>query len=115
MKFIFNHFSCDVEIFNKVKEDIVIRFYDRTKEQNEDDIINLVMVDPGYGYLCLKLKGEGALLSGFLDEGIFTSKEMVDAAINHIEDLIPQAKNTYMPYHVVLFKKASYVEYNGEY
>ncbi|MBU7318898.1 hypothetical protein [Paenibacillus oleatilyticus] len=115
MKFIFNNFTSDVEIFNKDNDDFVVRFYDKAKEQNEDEIINLVIVDPGYGYISLKIKGEGALLSGFLDEDIFITEEMVDAAINYIEDLIPHAKNRYMPYHVVRFKKASYVEYNGEY
>ncbi|KPV58662.1 hypothetical protein QJ48_14865 [Paenibacillus sp. A3] len=115
MKFTFNNFTCDVEIFNKDKDDVVVRFSDKTKEQNEEEIIDLVIVDPGYGYLCLKIKGEGALLSGFLDEGIFVTDDMVEAAINYIEDLLPHAKNRYMPYHVARFKKSSYVEYNGEY
>lgn len=114
MKFIFNSFSCDVEIFNK-DENIVVRFYDKSKEQNEDEIINLVLVDPGYGYLCLKIKGESALLSGFLNESVFISDEMVEAAISFIEVLSPRTKNSYMPYHIARIKQTSYVEYNGEY
>lgn len=114
MKFIFNHYSCDVEIFNK-DEDIVVRFYDKSKEHNEDEIINLVIVDPGYGYLCLKIKGDAALLSGFLDERFFLSDEMVEAAIDFIEGFSPHAKNRYMPYHIARFKQTSYAEYNGEY
>ncbi|MFD0695319.1 hypothetical protein ACFQZT_14530 [Paenibacillus sp. GCM10027628] len=114
MKFIFNSFSCDVEIFNK-DENIVVRFYDKSKEQNEDEIINLVIVDPGYGYLCLKIKGEAALLSGFLNENVFISDEMVEAAISFIEDLSPHAKSSYMPHHIARVKQTSYVEYNGEY
>lgn len=114
MKFKYGTFSCDVDIFNS-KKDILVRFYDRSKEQNEDEIINLVIVDPGYGYLLIKYKGDSALLSGFLDESVFSSDEIVEAAINYLENLSPNSRNIYMPYHIERFKKTSYVQYNGEY
>lgn len=115
MKFTFENFSCDVDIFYR-DQDIVARFYDSSKEQNKDEIINLVLVDPGYGYLHLKLKGDdAALLSGFLDESVFLTDDMVEAAINYIEGLSPHSKNRYIPNHVARIKQTSYVEYNGEY
>lgn len=114
MKFTFESFSCDVDVFLK-DQDIIIRFYDRSREQEEEEIINLVIVDPGFGYLCLKVKGEDALLSGYLDESIFQTNEIVDAAIEFIQDLSPSTKNCYMPYHVALFRRTSFIEYNGEY
>ncbi len=81
MKFSHNKLSCDTEIYYKDK-DIIVRFFDSSKEQEEDDII-----DPGYGYLCLKYKGDAALLSGFLDEDVFSSDDYIDAAISFIEVL----------------------------
>lgn len=115
MKFIHEGFACDVDTFYH-NQDIIIRFYDGTREQEESDIINLVFVDPGYGYLLIKNKGEhSALLSGFLDEDVFSTDEIVDAAISFIDNLSPDSKNKYMPYHIERFKKTSFVEYNGEY
>ncbi|AUO07881.1 hypothetical protein [Paenibacillus polymyxa] len=114
MKFSYKNFSCDTEIYYKDK-DIIVRFFDSSKEQEEDDIINLVIVDPGYGYLCLKYKGDAALLSGFLDEDIFSSDDHIDAAISFIEILSPNSKYIYTPYHITLFKQTSFIEYNGEY
>ncbi|MDP1509221.1 hypothetical protein L8C07_01740 [Paenibacillus sp. CMAA1739] len=114
MKFSHKKFSCDTEIYYKDK-DIIVRFFDSSKEQEEDDIINLVIVDPGYGYLCLKYKGDAALLSGFLDEDVFSSDDYIDAAISFIEVLSPNSKYVYTPYHIRLFKQTSFIEYNGEY
>ncbi|GIO31787.1 MULTISPECIES: hypothetical protein [Paenibacillus] len=115
MKFIYESFACDVDTFF-YNQDILVRFYDGSKEQEESEIINLVFVDPGYGYLLVKNKGENsALLSGFLDEDVFSTDEIVDAAISFIENLSPILKNKYMPYHIKRFKKTSFVEYNGEY
>lgn len=113
MEFSYKSFSCDAEIYYKDK-DIVVRFFDSSKEQ-EEDMFNLVIVDPGYGYLCLKHKGDSALLSGFLDEDIFSSDEHIDAAISFIEILSPNIKDVYTPYHITRFKQTSFMEYNGEY
>ncbi|TYP67369.1 hypothetical protein [Paenibacillus methanolicus] len=115
MKFIYNSVSCDAEHYFK-DQDIVVRFYDEKREQHENHIVNLVLVDPGYGYLCLKYKGkDSALLSGVLDEGFFNTDEIVEAAIDFIKTLSPDVKNRYVPYHISRVKKSSYVEYNGEY
>jgi hypothetical protein len=112
MKFIYNNFSCDVDVFEN-KKDVIIRFYDKSKEQNEEDICDLVIVHSGYGFLCLKIKGDNGLLSGYLDKNIFSSKEMVYKAIEFIENLFPEIEPIY--YHIDLVKFVDYIEYNGEY
>ncbi|WP_282936364.1 hypothetical protein [Paenibacillus sp. RC67] len=105
MKFVYNSVSCDVELYLN-DQDTVVRFYDKQKEQHEDEIINLVHVDPGHGYLCLKYKGkDAALLSGFLDESFFNTDDIVHAAINFIEYVLPDTKNCYVPYHISRIKK----------
>jgi len=112
MKFTYNQFSCDIDVFEN-KKDIVMRFYDCSKEQNEGQIGNLVIVDSGYGFLCLKIKGDCGLLSGFLDKNIFSSEEMIDAVIDFIKNLFPEIEPVY--YHVDCVKLTGYNEYNGEY
>ncbi|WP_128102118.1 hypothetical protein [Paenibacillus sp. DCT19] len=113
MKFSYKNFSCDVEIYHK-DDDFTVRFYDKNKEQDEHQMMNLVIVDPGYGFLCLKHKGkDSALLSGFLDEEVFISEDYVDAALCIIEDLSPTFKEICTPYHIRLFKQTSFAEYNG--
>ncbi|MNE36203.1 hypothetical protein D3C76_911230 [compost metagenome] len=114
MKFHFKSFTCDVDIFYK-DQDVMVRFYDALREPKEEDIVNLVVVDSGFGYLYLKFKGDAALLSGYLNEVIFSSDEMVDAAIEYVVELAPQSKNLYMPYHISRVRETSFVEYNGEY
>ncbi|WP_099192374.1 hypothetical protein [Tepidibacter mesophilus] len=114
MKFEYESFSCDVDIFYR-EHDILVRFYDSSREQNEDETVNLVIVDPGYGYLLMKFKGDGGLLSGYLDETVFSSDELVYAAIEFLESLSPLSEEVYLPHHVDRVKLTSYVEYNGEY
>lgn len=115
LKFHYDSFTCDIDTYYN-DQDIIVRFYDSSKEQKVDEIVNLVIVDPGYGYLHLKYKGDdSALLSGLLDEDVFKTDELVDAAINFIEYLSPDLKSRYVPYHIDRFKKTSFVEYNGEY
>lgn len=72
-------------------------------------------VDCGYGFLCLKFKGEDGLLSGFLLEEVFSTDQSVSDAIEYIEKLSPLASNAYIPHHVDRVRLASFVEYNGEY
>ncbi|MBL4934758.1 hypothetical protein JK636_03180 [Clostridium sp. YIM B02515] len=114
MKFKYGSFSCDVDIFYR-DNDIMVRFYDSSREQEEDQIVNLVIVDPGYGYLLLKIKGDSGLLSGFLDENVFSTDELVNAAIDFLESLSLTAKHVCIPHHVDRVKLTSFVEYNGEY
>ncbi|MFT8352497.1 hypothetical protein [Clostridium saccharoperbutylacetonicum] len=113
MRFEYKNFECDVDIFYR-DNDIVVRFYDSSKEQNEEEICNFVIVNPGYGYLIFKAKGESGLLSGFLDESVFSSDDLVEASIDFIESLSPIAKEMYIPHHIDRVKLTSFVEYNGE-
>ena len=114
MKFEHSHFSCDVDIFTK-KQDIVVRFYDKHREQSENEIVNCVIVDPGFGYLCLKVKGAEGLLSGYLDENVFGSDEIVWAAIEFVENLSPNLSGVCVPHHIDRIRTTTFVEYNGEY
>ncbi len=114
MTFSYKKFSCNFEVFYS-GEDILIRFYDDLKEQSEHELVNLVIVDSGYGFLCLKAKGDSAILSGYLNRNVFTSDEMVFAAIDLVENISPKYKNAYVPYHIELVKQDRYLEYNGEY
>lgn len=112
--FEYGDFSCSVDIFRN-GEDIIVRFYDKSKEQEEKDIKDLVIVDPGYGYICLKFKGEDGLLSGFLDEDFFSNNEIIGEAVEFVENLSEKSKWAYIPHHIDRVKLTSYVEYNGEY
>lgn len=112
--FEYKDFSCDVDIFRN-ENDLIVRFYDKSREQNEDEIVNLVVIEPGYGYMCLKFKGDGGLLSGFLDKKVFHNEKIVDAAIAFVESLSPLSIEVYLPHHIDLISRDSYVEYNGEY
>lgn len=107
----------------------MVRFYARNKEQKGETIGNYVYVNPSYGYISIKDKTvkisnytqegvlesqhqeSGGLISGFLDERVFTSEEMVKAAVYFLIDLI--GDNGYY-YNLSLVKTVSFVEYNGE-
>lgn len=114
MKFEYEAFSCDVDILRN-EQKAIVRFYDRTKEQNENEIVNLVIVDAGYGFLTITFKGDCALVGGFLDADIFTSNEMADAAAEFAINCFPENANRYILYHIDRVKKTDYIEYNGEY
>lgn len=113
MKFQYEDFSCDVDIF-KNGEDLIVRFYHKFMEQSEDQVVNLVIVESGFGYICLKFKGDDGLLSGFLDKNVFCNEDIVDAAIEYVESLSPKSRFAYLPHHVDLVLRDGYVEYNGE-
>lgn len=83
MKFTYLEFSCDVDVFEK-EDGILLRFYDSSSEQSEDEIVDMVIVNSGFGFLCLKVKGESGLISG------------------------------YIPYHVDFVECIDYLEYSGE-
>ena len=74
MKFKYGNFSCDVDIFHN-GNDVALRFYDAQREHTEEQIVNCVIVDSGYGFLCLKVKGEDGLVSGYLNKSVFSSEE----------------------------------------
>ena len=116
MKFVYNGLYCDVDVFHN-ENGIVVRFYDHKKEPEDEQMKDLVIADSGYGFLCLKYKHgrESALISGFLDEALFSSEDMIDEAIEFLENL-STLKGDYCTYHHVdSVKLIDYVEYNGEY
>jgi len=113
VQFKYKQFTCEVDLFQKEK-DIILRFYDGLKEHSEEQIVNYVVPDSGYGFLCLKYKGDGCLLSGCLDQSVFGNEEIVGAAIELLEQVSPECNYCYMPYHIDLIKPVDYVEYNGE-
>jgi hypothetical protein len=113
MRFQHESFCCDVELYTN-GDNMVVRFFDRSAEHDEEQIHDLVIVDPGFGVICLKFKGGGALLSGFLDESVFSEAAVV-SAIEFVERLSPRSDSAYIPHHVRRFKATGVVEYNGEY
>ena len=114
MEFTYGSFSCAVDVFTS-GADLVVRFYDAKREHQEAEIVNLVVVDPGYGYLCLKFKGGEGLLSGLLDERFFADDELINQAIEFVESLSPRSRTAYIPHHVDRVRLTTFVEYNGEY
>ena len=114
MKFHFKQFICDVDVFQN-EDGILLRFYDGTKEQIVEEIVNLVIVDSGYGFLCLKVKGEDGLISGYLNRDVFTSDDMVYAAVEFLKNLFPKFTGGYVPYHIDRVQFVDCIEYNGEY
>ena len=114
MKFNFEKFTCDVDVFRN-GDDLIARFYDKNTEQDSHEIVDLVIVDPGFGYISLKFKGDDALLGGLLYKHVFSSEAMVCAAIEFIESLSPKANGAYIPHHIDLVSRVNYIEYNGEY
>ena len=114
MEFESNDFRCDVDVYRS-SDSIAIRFYDRSLEQSEDQIVDLVLVKESFGYLTLKFIGESGdgLLSGFLNDSIF-SREIGNDAIDFLESLADRALG-YIPHQVSLVKLTGAIEYNGEY
>lgn len=105
------------------------RFYARNREHKAETLSDYVSVNPSYGYISAKIKNveistytnEGVLeketqqgiglISGFLDERIFTSKEMVQAAIYFLIDILGDVG---YHYNISMVKTVNFVEYNGE-
>ena len=107
------NFTCDVDVFCR-GDDLVVRFYHKSNEQEDEEIHDLVVVDPGLGFICLKFKGDEGLLSGCLDHVVF-SEAAVLKAIDFVQALSPRSANAYIPYRVRLFEASGFIEYNGEY
>ncbi len=114
MKFIYKDFACDAEKYDLDEKSFIIKFFNREREHKAHEIIDYVFVDPGFGYICLKFKGEDALLSGFLDERIFTDDSIIKAAIRYVESLSPFSDLAYIPHNIMKIKCTGSVEYNGE-
>ncbi len=112
--FSFEEFSCGTDIYRK-GDDLLVRFYDKAKEQRADQIADLVIVDSGFGFISLKFKGDNGLVGGYLDKSVFVSDAIVHAAIEYVESLSPKSAGAYLPHHIDLVVRDGYVEYNGEY
>ena len=110
MKFTYKKFSCDTEKYELKNKGFIIKFFDETKIQKE--MVNYVLADPGFGYISVRFVGQDALLSGFMDEKIFT-EEMVDEVVEFVYSMIPNPG--YIPYNVMRVKFTDAIEYNGEY
>lgn len=111
MEFQFQRFTCDVEAYWQ-GENLVVRFFDRSLDPQQ--IVDLVRVPPSFGFLYLSFVGDDGFLGGFLDESVFTSEAMVDAAISFTEGLSPRSRDAYIPHHVAMVRLGSSVEYDGE-
>lgn len=116
MKFTYSHFSCDATVY-KNESDLIVKFHDSSQEQTKEQFHDLVVVDPGHGYISLKMIGkQEGLISGFLDEAIFKNDEMIEGAIDFVKELYdPILIHVSLPYHICKIKTNNYIEYNGEY
>ena len=114
-RFEYKSAACEVDIFRQGRN-IILRFFDPSKEQTPEQMINLVIVNDSYGFLHLKYIGEhSAIIDGYLNESFFFEPRMVQAAIDLIFELFPEAESAYVPHHVSTVKITGYDEYNGEY
>ncbi len=111
------------------EKQFMARFYARNREHEAEKISDYVVVNPSYGYLSANIKTAeishyttegvlerqyekgGGLISGFLDERVFTSKEMVQAAIYFLIDTLGDVGYYY---NISMVKTVNFVEHNGE-
>ncbi len=112
-KFTSNGRVYDVEIFHCGNADIV-RFYEAQNEQYGDNLSDLVIAVPSYGFLQIQYISDDAVLTGILNSEYFC-KEMVTDIIDFLERNISSCRNIYLPYHIDFATIASSEEYNGEY
>ena len=105
---------CAVAVYRNATG-FVLRFYDAARHPPAAPLKNLVLVDPGHGYLCLTQVGDDAVLSGLLDETVFGTDALVAQALAFAERQWSGAANAYLPHHVSRVRLTTYVEYNGEY
>ncbi len=112
-KFKSHECSYDAEFFLN-ENSCMIRFYDSKNEEYGEDLHDLVIVEPSYGFLLVQYIGEDAVLSGTLNEKYF-SKDMVEDIICFLEDNLSRCRNIYFPYHIDFISVSDYDEYNGEY
>jgi len=112
-KFASNGCEYDVEILHCGNTDIV-RFYEEQNEQYGEQLINLVIAVPSYGFLQIQYISGDAVLTGTLNRAYF-NEEMVTDILDFLEKNIPACKNIYLPYHIDFVTVVSSDEYNGEY
>lgn len=113
-KYTYKGFSCDIKVFQSGHE-YIVKFFDQSKDIPEERITNLVIADQGFGYISFIEKDESCgLLSGFLDFEIFSTKEMVENAVDFVSDILGH-DDSFVPSHVEVVEKERFCEYNGEY
>ena len=106
-------FLYHVEIFQN-EDSHLIRFFDGESERYREPLSDLVIAGPSYGFLHIKHVGEDAVLSGFLDRKYF-SEDMVEDILDFLEEILPECRNCYLPYHLDFVTISGHEEYNGEY
>ena len=115
MQKIFHSHGCSYNVEYLCSDNAdMIRFYGTQNESHSDQLSDLVIVTPSYGYLLLQYVGADAVLSGSLNKEYFC-EEMTEDIIQFLEDSFPKIKNVYLPYHIDFFSVDEYNEYNGEY
>ena len=112
-KFTSNGRMYDAEIFHCNNTDIV-RFYETQNEQYRENLSNLVIATPSYGFLLIKYIGSDVVLTGTLNKEYF-SEEMVNEILDFMEDTFPSCRNAYLPYHIDFYSTEFSETYNGEY
>ena len=105
--------ECDVEIF-KNKSGLVVKFYNKEIEPDENKISDYVYVDAGYGYLSLKRKGEDGILSGFLNKEFFSNTSIILQVRDFVKLLDPQIEDAYVPYNFERIQKFDSLTWTGE-
>ena len=105
--------ACDAEVLGG-NDTYIIRFYDHQAKRWPVPLSDLVIVPSDYGFLRLRRVGGDAVLSGILDARYF-SKAMTEDILAFLEDILPDFRNMYLPYHIDFASLSDYDEYNGEY
>lgn len=99
MIFKYQEHKCDVEIYSN-EEGIIVKFFNKEKEPKDNQIVDYVYVESGYGYINLKRKGEEGVLSGFLKKDFFVNSRMVNLAIDFVIQQLPNMGEAYIPYNL---------------
>ncbi len=105
--------ECDVEIF-KNDNGLVVKFFNKELEPDENKICDYVYVDAGYGYLSLKRKGEDGILSGFLNKDFFSNESIILQVRDFVELLDPDMEDAYVPYNFERIQKFDSLTWTGE-
>ena len=109
----YNKKECDVEVF-KNENGIVVKFFDKNIEPQDDKIVDYVFVDAGYGYVSLKRKNEDGILSGFLQKDFFSNESIIHRIKDFVEQLMPEMKDAYIPYNFERITMFDSLNYTGE-
>lgn len=112
-KFESNGCTYDAEIFQCGNTNIV-RFFEERNEQYGEELTDLVIATPSYGFLLIQYIAEDAVLTGTLNTKYFC-EEMMNDIVSFLENNLPSCKNIYFPYCIHFVTVSSSLEYNGEY